>query len=209
VVLRGQSIKTTSEHPFYVPAQQAFVPAGQLKAGDQLISHDGELILIDSVSSTDEVTTVYNLRVADHHTYFVGGALWGFDVWVHNARCAPIRGGLKVGSGLAEEFLPASTIRTIAKGEKVDDLIKELAQRTYESGGLEHAIVSLQNGTRIIASGGSGGIHFGNDVRRVIIHTHPSTTGPSHFDFQMLDALGQRSSYIYELFGGGLTRFSK
>jgi len=43
----------------------------------------------------------------------------------------------------------------------------------------------------------------------VIIHTHPSTTGPSHFDFEMLNVLGQRSSYIYELFGGGLIRFSK
>lgn len=114
-----------------------------------------------------------------------------------------------MGSGLSGEFLPASTVRTIAKGEKVDGLIKELAQRTYESGGLEHAIVSLQTGTRIIVSGGKGGIQFGDDVRRIIIHTHPSTTGPSHFDFDMLDALGQRSSYIYELFGGGLTRFSK
>jgi hypothetical protein len=28
---------------------------------------------------------VYNLRVADHHTYFVGDEGWGFDVWVHNA----------------------------------------------------------------------------------------------------------------------------
>jgi hypothetical protein len=31
------------------------------------------------------LTTVYNLRVADFHTYFVGSSLWGFDVWVHNA----------------------------------------------------------------------------------------------------------------------------
>jgi hypothetical protein len=35
------------------------------------------------------VTTVYNLRVADFHTYFVGGGLWGFDVWVHNASYRP------------------------------------------------------------------------------------------------------------------------
>ena len=73
LIVGGQTIKTTAEHPFYLPTQQAFVPAGQLKAGDQLISHDGNLIAIDSVNSTDEITTVYNLRVADHHTYFVGG----------------------------------------------------------------------------------------------------------------------------------------
>ncbi len=38
-----------------------------------------------SVCSTEAVTTVYNLRVADHHTYFVGGSDWGWDVWVHNS----------------------------------------------------------------------------------------------------------------------------
>ncbi len=85
LVVAGRTIKTTAEHPFYVPAQQAFVPAGALKAGDRLVTHDGRLIAIDRVDSTAEITTVYNLRVADHHTYFVGGDLWGWDVWVHNA----------------------------------------------------------------------------------------------------------------------------
>jgi hypothetical protein len=118
-------------------------------------------------------------------------------------------GGTRVASGLMGEFLPPTTIRTIVKGEKVQDLISELAQATYESNGLEHAIVVLRDGTRAIVRGGSGGIIFGDDVRRIILHTHPSTTGPSPEDFEMLDILMQRHSYIYELFGGGLTRFSK
>ena len=57
--------------------------------GDQLVSSQGVLVPIESISNLNEITTVYNLRVADHHTYFVGGALWGWDVWVHNASCAP------------------------------------------------------------------------------------------------------------------------
>ena len=28
---------------------------------------------------------VYNLRIADYHTYFVGSRDWGFSVWAHNA----------------------------------------------------------------------------------------------------------------------------
>jgi hypothetical protein len=44
---------------------------------------------VASVCSTEAVTTVYNLRVADHHTYFVGGSDWGWDVWVHNAYTGP------------------------------------------------------------------------------------------------------------------------
>ena len=34
---------------------------------------------------TGEYETVYNVRVADYHTYFVGAADWGFAVWAHNA----------------------------------------------------------------------------------------------------------------------------
>jgi hypothetical protein len=33
------------------------------------------------------------LRVADHHTYFVGGTIWGWDVWVHNATGYRVQGG--------------------------------------------------------------------------------------------------------------------
>ena len=33
---------------------------------------------------------VYNLRVADWHTYFVGCDEWGFSVWAHNANCVII-----------------------------------------------------------------------------------------------------------------------
>jgi hypothetical protein len=81
----GQTIGTTEEHPFYVPAREAFVLARELKAGDQLVSHDGQLLAIDAVRVTDQIANVYNIRVADYHTYFVGGAAWGWDVWAHNA----------------------------------------------------------------------------------------------------------------------------
>ncbi len=47
------------------------------------------MVAVASVCSTEAVATVYNLRVADHHTYFVGGTIWGWDVWVHNAGYVP------------------------------------------------------------------------------------------------------------------------
>jgi hypothetical protein len=89
----GQKIGTTDEHPFYVPAREAFVPARELQAGDQLISHDGRLLRIDAIQSTLQIATVYNLRVADYHTYFVGCDEWGWCVWAHNA-CGPFGEGL-------------------------------------------------------------------------------------------------------------------
>ena len=42
---------------------------------------------ISRVEDTGEWATVYNMRVADWHTYFVGAAEWGFSVWAHNAEC--------------------------------------------------------------------------------------------------------------------------
>lgn len=107
-----------------------------------------------------------------------------------------------------QHVLPATTVRTIGKGESIASLQAELAELTYKSGGLEHAVISLQNGTRTIVSGGRGGIEFGSDLRRVIGHTHPTPTGPSAADFQMLRDTGQRHSYIYELFGGGRSCFN-
>jgi hypothetical protein len=37
---------------------------------------------------TGKQERVYNLRVADYHTYFVGSEEWRFSVWAHNA-CDP------------------------------------------------------------------------------------------------------------------------
>ena len=84
--------------------------------------------------------------------------------------------------------------------------------RGRKAGGAEHAIITLQTGERLIVQGGQAGISFeafADTLRRIILHTHPTTTGPSAADFAMLEQLGQKSSWIYELFGGGLTKFAR
>src|SRR5262249_35172895 len=45
---------------------------------------DGRWTAVDAVSEAVGGTAVYNLRVAEHHTYFVGDPAWGFSVWAHN-----------------------------------------------------------------------------------------------------------------------------
>ncbi len=80
----GQLIQTTAEHPFYVKGF-GWLPAGELKAGDELSTSQGGWIAVERVESTGKWATVYNLRVADYHTYFVGNAEWGFYIWAHNA----------------------------------------------------------------------------------------------------------------------------
>ncbi len=66
--------------------------AHQLVAGDELRSDDGRWACVDSLSSGDPAP-VYNLRVADYHTYFVGSRYWGFSVWAHNQGNCPGVGG--------------------------------------------------------------------------------------------------------------------
>ena len=45
--------------------------------------------MLKGVVDADEYAVVYNLRVADYHTYFVGASEWGFSVWAHNQGCGP------------------------------------------------------------------------------------------------------------------------
>jgi len=81
-------VGTTAEHPFWVVGT-GWVNANALAAGNTLIGKDEQEVAISRVEDTGEWATVYNMRVADWHTYFVGAAEWGFSVWAHNATCTP------------------------------------------------------------------------------------------------------------------------
>ncbi len=100
----GQTIRTTHEHPFYVDSKalgKKWLAACALCPGDALLrSHDGKWVPVESVSDTDEDVTVYNMRIEEYHTYFVGDTHWGFSVLSHNANCVPTwRGGLRNAMG--------------------------------------------------------------------------------------------------------------
>jgi hypothetical protein len=82
----GQVIRTTAEHPFFV-YNRGWVVAGELQAGEELLGHDDRRTAVEEVFDTGEFETVYNLRVADYHTYFVGSRAWGFSAWAHNQIC--------------------------------------------------------------------------------------------------------------------------
>ena len=73
LVVSGQIIKTTMEHPFWV-VDAGWRDAHELKVGDRFLSHDGQELTLQAIRDTGEYATVYNLRVAEYHTYFVGCA---------------------------------------------------------------------------------------------------------------------------------------
>ena len=79
----GQEIWTTAEHPFYTK-RRGWTPAGEMEVGDLLLGHDGRWVVLEKLEDTGEDDTVYNVRIADWHTYFVGCQEWGWSVWSHN-----------------------------------------------------------------------------------------------------------------------------
>lgn len=125
-------IGTTHEHPFYVQGK-GWTPAGQLKPGDLVRTVDG-WVPVKSVEDTGRYETVYNLRVAEHHTYFVGAPEWGFAVWAHNADCAIL---VKEG----EKFILKSRVdgRILAEGTEAD--VRAFAQAN------KHTITAQPNAT--------------------------------------------------------------
>jgi hypothetical protein len=83
----GRELFCTAEHPFYVHGQ-GWTSASHLHSGQRLSTDCGEWVSVESIECTDVESEVYNFRVAEYHTYFVGGTGWGFSVWAHNTYAA-------------------------------------------------------------------------------------------------------------------------
>ncbi len=81
--VQGKVIETTEEHPFYVK-DRGWTIASELKAGDLLSSDDGQWIPLEKTVLSGGYRAVFNVTVADHHTYFIGDDDWGFSIWSHN-----------------------------------------------------------------------------------------------------------------------------
>lgn len=86
LTVEGEEIGTTSEHPFYARGR-GWMPVRELTTSDVLLSKDGRWLRIEAVEDTGTYQTVYNFRVADFHTYFIGGLMWNREVWTHNSGC--------------------------------------------------------------------------------------------------------------------------
>lgn len=72
-------LEVTAEHPFWVSGE-GWVQTGDLKANDKIESHDGDSLIVKSMTLRPGVFPAYNFEVADFQTYFVGED----GAWVHN-----------------------------------------------------------------------------------------------------------------------------
>ena len=112
----------------------------------------------------------------------------------------------------------AEFVRFVADSELLEDLIDEAKADTWRRQ-QEHALLVIQTtgGQRyVMVRGGYDGILLDRmddgklgieidgafqQVVRLGWHVHPIPTGPSDYDRQVLDLLGQESSMLYEVCG--------
>jgi hypothetical protein len=158
---QGRLIRTTPEHPFYEQTK-GWVAAGALAVGDN-IRTDGGWVTVEDLLDTGEYETVYNLRVADYHTYFVGEVEWGFAVWAHNAYT--FLSGLKLAQQVANQLTAGG--RTLSDADRgaiihriedegkygavgnFDNVVSAVANTISSNGNVGSALQSYFSGTRV------------------------------------------------------------
>jgi hypothetical protein len=110
-------------------------------------------------------------------------------------------GGINVASRGGSEAAEMQIVRIINRGEKLGSIIDDAKGLTFRTGN-EHALVTLANGQRALVSGGPNGINFGQgQITRLFGHTHGfqyPAAGASAADRAAIQALGQRSSWVFE-----------
>jgi pretoxin HINT domain-containing protein len=113
---RNGTLTATSNHPFWDPDQHTWIDAGALRVGGHLNSHNGDAVLVTAVHPFTQTATVYNLTIADLHTYHVKTA--GTAVLVHNPT-----GDDGCGDKAANHVAKQKLLKQIPDASKLDALI--------------------------------------------------------------------------------------
>jgi hypothetical protein len=85
IVIDGEVISTTAEHPFWVP-NIGWVAAEDLVVGSLVQTEDGRILDVDKIDTREGYFTVYNFSVDVFHSYFVSE----LGIIVHNTNCQAI-----------------------------------------------------------------------------------------------------------------------
>jgi hypothetical protein len=143
---------------------KGWTPAKELKAGDVLVGGENEETPVEDILATGQTETVYNFRVADHHTYFVGGPEWNFAVWAHNA-CVIARPKMDnnpvSGNGKTIDIRGKAQNTTHTPGDvhagKVDQLAVQQANSLINDPTVKQGYVVMNRSIRTAVGGGPGG----------------------------------------------------
>jgi len=185
---RSEEFQVTGGHPFWVK-DQGWRRAEDLNQGDILVAASGAWLRLSAATWLQSTATVFNLEVADWHTYFVGES----SVFVHNmcGKTGPIEGspgepGPNCGTScpidtLVDAAKPSSRLSPpiqppgAAKGPNFDKARREGFEKAgmTDPANVVFSKVDPKTGT-VVEFKGAGGAKVGYDG------PHPNSPGPYH-----------------------------
>ena len=125
IVVRGEEIVSTPNHPFYSPVK-GWTSACKLRAGDILVLVNGEYVVVEKIQHEllESPIEVYNFQVEDYHTYFVG-----HGVLVHN-KCDYNKGDTTGYGEAPKKGDPGSTYTQISSDGK-NQIVSQTTYNNY------------------------------------------------------------------------------
>jgi hypothetical protein len=140
------TIHTTQHHRFWDVSLRRWVEAAALPAGDRLMGFDGGVVIISDVRPYAGWATMYDLTVADVHTYYV--ATGGEVVLVHNC------------GRPASTEIKGPTVRDVDATDQWDEF---LGEGPYSD---SHPRQGIPDADRIVSADGSRSIRMGSHETR-------------------------------------------
>lgn len=195
----GQLIESTGEHPFWVQ-DKGWTPLNQIHAGDWIWTEAGGWVRVDAVEETGRWETVYNFRIAQHHTYFVGEAGWGFSLWAHNANYKQVLNAVKPYRQPGTRFgkLKAQEVaRAINQGtDKKLALAREILETSVKG-------VGPKTAQKIVASLKQNGPKFHTTHTRPAYYKVTNSIGTTYAEGVLTGShIGRKKGYLPKPVGG-------
>ncbi|QVL31347.1 AHH domain-containing protein [Telmatocola sphagniphila] len=125
------------------------------------------------------------MRIADHHTYFVGDESWGWEVWSHNSICSVLETE-EAGLAFSTKALRVSEIHHIAseKSAKIVAAFTEILRKA------ELSLQSAFNKNRVAWHVSPHGVFYNQYIFKRLTDAVGGTTG-STYRAKLLDELWQ------------------
>jgi hypothetical protein len=114
---QGEVIHTNKKHPF-LTVEKGFLPVGQIKLGMHVRRADGSIGTVTGWKLIPGILTMYNLEVAQDHTFTVGNGQWV----VHNSDCGGEIESQFPGDYLSQKADMVGTPGSVKSGVYVNDL---------------------------------------------------------------------------------------
>lgn len=139
-------VHTNKKHPF-LTVEKGFLPVGQIKVGMHLLRADGRIGIVTAWALVPGVQTIYNLEVAQDHTFTVGSGAWV----VHN--CTPNRFSAGINNLLTSSDLGEQQEAMIAKLAQDENFtLTEFRSKATRPNGTQAGDIDLGTPTTIVES---------------------------------------------------------